>query len=145
MEDYWLGKKDDKDSVGDDLESLLVDQKFQLGRKIGSWKHAYFLPKLTEAELELVERKDENYMETFYHGQVAVVEEAKMKVSESDSKFVLGTSYRKTFTIENFGRAKPKIGMMYVRHETEAKHILRAGIRKTPFANPLFKVNKNKY
>ena len=112
-----MGKKDDKDSVGDDLESLFLNQKFP-GRKAGSWKHAYFLPKLTEAELELVERKDKNYMETFYHGQVADVEEAKMKLSESDSKFVLGTSYRKTFTIENFGIAKPKVGMMYVRHET---------------------------
>ena len=60
----------------------------------------YFLPKLTEEELKLVERRDTSYLETFGLSNPDV-DETEMMLSESDSKYVHGDSYRKTFVIEN--------------------------------------------
>ena len=93
---------DGKYSVNDDLESLFEDLRFgkQPDEKSVA---AYFLPKLTKEELELVERRDTSYFETFNNGLIfnPDVNEAEMKLSESNSKFVNGICYRKTFTIKN--------------------------------------------
>ena len=100
MEKYCKGEKKEKDSVNDDLESLFED--LRLGKEPDEkevW--TYFLPKLTEEEMELVETKDPNYLQTFSNGDYADVEEAEMKLSESDSKFVEGYARRTTYTIEN--------------------------------------------
>ena len=61
----------------------------------------YFLPQLTKKELDLVERKDEDFMKTFLVEMKADVDKAEMLLSESDSKFVDGWGERETFTIEN--------------------------------------------
>ena len=61
-----------KDSVNDDLETLF--ENIGLGREPNESIDTYFLPKLTEEELELV--------------------------SESDSKYNNGRSYLTTFVIE---------------------------------------------
>ena len=91
-----------KDSVNDDLESLFED--LRLGKHPAYEVDTYFLPKLTEEEMKLVEQKDTNYLQTFfeeYNGRNPDVPEAEMLLSESDSKFLKGWGYRRTFTIEN--------------------------------------------
>ena len=99
MENYCKGKEEKKLSVNDDLETLF--ENIQLGEKPDDDIWTYFLPKLTEHELELVERKDEDFMKTFYDEMDADVDKAEMAASESDSKYVHGWSRRETFTIEN--------------------------------------------
>ena len=99
MENYCKGKKFQKDSVNDDLEKLFED--IQLGKKPDDNLGIYYLPKLTKEELDLVERKDEDFMNTFGLGMNADVDKAEMMLSESDSKFVWGWGQRKTFTIKN--------------------------------------------
>ena len=59
MESYCKGKKSEKDSVNDDLESLF--ENIRLGKEPDDCVWTYFLPKLTEEELELVERRDTSY------------------------------------------------------------------------------------
>ena len=98
MENYCDGKED-KESVNNDLEKLFED--IQLGKQPNDFVDTYFLPKLTKEELELVERKDEDFMKTFYRKMDADVDKAKMMMSESDSKFIYCLGGRKTFTIEN--------------------------------------------
>ena len=51
--------------------------------------------------MKLVNGKDATYFETFRWSWNPDVEEAEMKLSESDSKFVQGEGWRRTFTIEN--------------------------------------------
>ena len=99
MIDFCKGKEDLKESVNDDLESFFED--IRLGKKPKGEVATYFLPKLTEDELDLVEEKDNGFMKTFWREMDADVDKAEMDASESDSKYVYGYSYRKTFTIEN--------------------------------------------
>ena len=63
--------------------------------------HTYFLPKLTDEELKLIEEKDPIFFRTFVYGYHADVDEAEMKLSESNSKFVRATGGRLTEIIEN--------------------------------------------
>ena len=86
----------EKLSVNDDLETLF--ENIQFGEEPDEKVHFYFLPKLTEDELQLVERKDENFMQTFNLFEGALDD---MGASESDSKYVYGFGYRETFTITN--------------------------------------------
>ena len=98
MEDYCKGEEAEKVSVNDDLESFFED--LRLGKEPPHQSvFTYFLPKLTEEEMELVERKDRSYFETFLYVEEADVKEAEMKLSESDLKFVQGFGCRRTFTI----------------------------------------------
>ena len=99
MEKFCKGKENVKISVNDDLETLL--EKIQLGEEPYDYADFYFLPKLTEHELELVERKDKDFMKTFGDGMNADVDKAEMAASESDSKYVYGFGTRRTFTIKN--------------------------------------------
>ena len=107
---YFKGKKYEKVSVNDDLESLFDD--LRIGKEMIDvrniiWKYDsfgtpfYFLPKLTTNELKLIERKDPILYETFQSSNPDV-DEAKMKLSDSESKFVRGSGYRKTFKITNY-------------------------------------------
>ena len=98
MESFCKGKEVQKESVNDDLE--ICFEHIRLGLQEYSSSDTYFLPKLTEEELLLVETRDENYMKSFHYCD-ADVEKAEMKLSKSDSKFVRGLCYRRTFTIEN--------------------------------------------
>ena len=107
MESYCLGKEDQKKSINDDLESFF--ENLQHGEPIPySVEHndLYFLPKLTREELKLVERKDSNYMKTFIHWDPDV-NEAEMKLSESNAKYLLAKSARKTIRIMNNKRRNP--------------------------------------
>ena len=98
MEKFLSGEENQKDSVNDDLESLFED--LRLGKEPDEHVMTYFLPKLTEEEMELVDKKDTIYLQTLWRSDPDV-EEAEMLLSESDSKFVQGKGIRKTFTIEN--------------------------------------------
>ena len=97
MESYCKGEKDEKDSVNDDLESFF--ESIRLGKEPNYEAFTYFLPKLTEEELKLVERRDTSYLETFTVSDPDV-EKSEMMLSESDSKYVRGESQRRTFVIE---------------------------------------------
>ena len=92
-----INKKAGK-SMNEDLESLYED--ICLGKKTNNWGVTYFLPKLTEDEMELVENKDRKYFATFSASLKADVEPYKMNASESDSKFVCAFCRRKTTTFE---------------------------------------------
>ena len=98
MESYCKGEKYEKDSVNDDLESLF--ENIRLGKEPNEYIQTNFLPKLTEEELELVERRDTSYLQTFFEPNPDV-DETEMMLSESDSKYVYSWSWRKTFSIEN--------------------------------------------
>ena len=104
MEHYCNGKEYEKDSVNDDLEKLFED--IQLGKKPDGYVPTYFLPKLTKEELDLVERKDEDFMQTFNWNMDADVNKAEMMLSESYSKYIRGFCTRNTLTIENLFAGK---------------------------------------
>ena len=99
MESYCKGDENEKDSVNDDLESLF--ENIRLGKEPNEDVTTYFLPKLTQKELALVERRDTRYLQTFREGNSADVDKTEMMLSESDSKYVRGFSWRSTFVIEN--------------------------------------------
>ena len=105
MENYCNEKEDAKKSVDDDLEKLFED--IQLGKKPDEQVWTYFLPKLTEEEMELVANEDKTYFneDTFYLKTFIWpnpdVDEDEMILSESDSKFVEGLGQRKTFTVDS--------------------------------------------
>jgi len=115
MENYCKGNDEEsKLSVNDDLESLFED--IRLGKEPDDGALTYFLPKLTKKELELVKIKDANYLKTFTYRIQHLnpdVNEAEMKLSVSDSKFVDGWCWRKTFTIENPSQNNPNLNFTY--------------------------------
>ena len=88
-----------KSSINDDLEKLF--ENIQLGEKPDEEAETYFLPRLTEHELELVEQKDEAFMKTLYVEMEAHAHGCEISAFKSDSKYVHGWGRRKTFTIEN--------------------------------------------
>ena len=101
MEDTCLGKNKvngnlRKESINDDIES--VYESLQLGEKPEPFAFTYCLPKLTQRELELIETKDEDYLQTFrfYNPDV---NEKEMKLSESKSKYIQVLCQRRTYTI----------------------------------------------
>ena len=100
MESYCKGEEIEQDSVNDDLESLF--ENIRLGKEPDEAVDTYFLPKLTEEELELVERKDASFLKTFIKSSNPDVNETDMMLSESDSKYIYHWSWRKTFVIKNF-------------------------------------------
>ena len=104
MLDYCNEKQDAKESINDELDSFFED--LRLGKEPEKFVNTYFLPQLTEKELELVEQKDENFMRTFINGQGADVKKHEMTASESDSKFVYTWGRRRTYTIENSQQQK---------------------------------------
>ena len=80
MDSYYKGKQPETDSVDDDIESFFGD--LRLGKEPNDRAVTYFLPKLTENELELVERNDPCYLRTFMvSGRTVGVEKAEMKLS----------------------------------------------------------------
>ena len=92
-----------EDSVNDDLESFIED--IRLGKELDAEVKTYFVPKLTEEEMELAGKKDKSYFETF-SSRDPDVEETEMMFSDSDSKFAKVFCDRTTFTIENSLRKK---------------------------------------
>ena len=82
-------------SIYDDLESFQNNLLFQ--EKINDENvNSLFMPKLTKDELKLVDKKDNDFMESFMSKFQADVNEAEMAASESDSKFLHGQCFRET-------------------------------------------------
>ena len=98
MESYCKREKMIKNSVNNDLESLFENIRF--GKEPHEDVMTCFLPKLTEKELEMVERRDTSYLQTFRWPNPDV-DETEMMLSDSDSKYLRGYSFRRTFVIEN--------------------------------------------
>ena len=133
MENYCNGKEDQKQSVNDDLETFSED--IRLGKELNEFIVTYFLPKLTSEELDLVERKDNDFMQTFTigmnanqefermltdsrltnnhgHSPTLKIQDQRMALaihqkSKTDSKFVKGYCWRETCTIKNSWSEKP--------------------------------------
>ena len=101
MKKFCQGEKLRKKSVNDDLDEVF--KKLQLGLEQSEDVWTYFLPKLTEEELKLAEKKDPNYLKSFSWPNPDV-DQSQMKLSESDSKFIQGFCWRKTFTIKIKGK-----------------------------------------
>ena len=97
MENYLFANDFVTDSVIDDLESMYED--IQRTEEPSAHAITYFLPKLTNEELELVERKDPCYSKTLQSGLEAFL-------SVSHLKFVRGICWRRTFRIENTSALK---------------------------------------
>ena len=107
------------DSVNDDLESFI--EGIQQGQALYYWYHhatsdqkppgtidglvtTYFLPKLTQEELKLVDKSNsEYYLENFVSFQTKE-DEAELKLSESKSRYAQCPCIRFTIILEN----KPK-------------------------------------
>ena len=98
MEKFWKGKEAVKESVNDDFDSFFED--LRLGKEPNEWANTYFLPKLTEEELELVESKAHDFMNTFKYKMAADVDNVEMQTSLSESKYVNGLSQRQTYMID---------------------------------------------
>ena len=75
-------------------------ERLRLGIELDREVDTYFLPKLTEEEMELVETKDSSYLQTFFLPNPDRTEN-EMNFSGADSKYVQGWCGRKTYTIEN--------------------------------------------
>ena len=91
-------------SVNEDLEAFFEDLQLRKDRSNYDVL-AYYLPRLTEDEMALVEAKDQNYFQNFSTGVLGDsknpdVAEHVMKMSESESKFALGKYNRKSIKIE---------------------------------------------
>ena len=82
------------ESINDELESFLEDLK--LNKQPIHTVRTYFLPSLTDEELELVEQKDSNYLDTFL---LSHRPDAEVLNSKSESKFVKAINYRETYLI----------------------------------------------
>ena len=104
---FCSGKEIEKLSINDDFESLLND--LRVGEEPDDeqiW--SYFLPKLTEEELDLVEKKDFNYMSNFdlwikcadkTRGEMKPLFELKSESKDWESKFAFVECERQTFMI----------------------------------------------
>ena len=79
-------------------------ENIRLGKEPDELVETYFLPKLTEEELKLVERRDRSYFQTFHSSSNPDVDETAMMLSQSDSKYVRGGSRRRTYVIENLSQ-----------------------------------------
>ena len=85
-------------SINDDLESFFnnLEDISSLEEIKKEAVESFFLPKLTEEKLELVERKDEEHMFTYLAGFDADVDTEEMKKSDSKDKYLHSWCERKT-------------------------------------------------
>ena len=98
MELFCKGKQVEEESIHYDLESYI--EAIKLGIEQADYVNTYFLPKLTQKELDLVAMKDPNYLKTFQASNPDVPE-AVMKLSESSSKYIYAYCWRRTIKIEH--------------------------------------------
>ena len=86
-------------SVNDDLDSFF--EGIAIGEELDDYIYTYFSPKLTKEQLELVARKNADFIDTFDFNMRADVTKSEMAASESTSKFVRCNGMRQTFIIKN--------------------------------------------
>ena len=98
VESYSNGENSTRQiSVNDDLERFFED--LQLGQNPSLSVQTYYLPKLTEDKMALVDSKDANFFSTLSNKVNPDVPKKEMDLSLSDSKFILGKCVRRTFRI----------------------------------------------
>ena len=93
--------KHTEQSIHDDLETFFENLQSQKEIK-DELVESFFLPKLTENELELVAEKNESHLCTYgdhYFGQNPDVDVVEMKKSDSKSKYVHGVCMRRTIKL----------------------------------------------
>ena len=95
------GDGHDEKSGDDDIEAFL--NNLQNGKACDERILSYFLPKLTNKEVKLIEVNDKMLLETFsshFRNDLNVdIDKAEMKKSESKSKFVRGCCLRETVSL----------------------------------------------
>ena len=88
-------------SINDDLESFF--NKLQAISSLkdikGEGVKSFFLPKISEDELKLIEQKNRDYMLTYYERFDADVEKEEMKKSDSADKYICSKCYRRTMIL----------------------------------------------
>ena len=92
-----LDWKQYKGSIHDDLETFF--NNLQDRKKIIEVVLSFFTPKLTEEELKLVEKRNEQHLSTYidyFDGNNPDVDVEEMKKSDSPSKFVKAACWRET-------------------------------------------------
>ena len=92
---YYVG------SINDDLEKFLINLQNQKEVK-DEFVKSFFLPKLTNEELKLVQERNEEHLKTYYYhrkGENPDVDDEEMKKSESKSKYVQGQCQRWTIAL----------------------------------------------
>ena len=102
---YW------EESIQDDLESFF--EKLKIGNEKREDVVTYFLPKLTNEELKLVELKDENHLQEYVWqiiGRTVDVDPEQMKKSESDSKYVRSKCVRYTYLLKTSKNRRRHVG-----------------------------------
>ena len=95
VESYSNGEQGIRRSFNDDLETLF--EELQLGKNPSRSTRTYYLPKLTQDELALVDSRDKKFFRTFDRMYPNVSKKEMETVS--DSEFILGVSQRRTFRI----------------------------------------------
>ena len=104
LEHRTMGCTNYEESVGDDLESFFNKQLAGRSSPFMNYEFeetwTYFIRELTQEELELVEKKDEDYFQNFKWSGNPDVDEAEMQLSNSTSKYVSAYCNRKTFQFE---------------------------------------------
>ena len=91
-----------KGSMNDDLESFF--ENLQLKKEVEqNWIRSFFLPKLTNDELKLVEEKNLEHLESygnFVNGENPDVDIEEMKKSNSKSKYIHCRYFRVTIPLK---------------------------------------------
>ena len=94
----------ENESVYNDLEMFF--NELRSGTVDNKCVDTYFFPRLTEKEMESIEKEDSRYLQNFYLSSIGKfihpdVGKDKMKESGSEYKFIRGFCERRTFTIKN--------------------------------------------
>ena len=93
--------KDYDVSINDDLETFFTNLQGQ--KKIeNEVVYSFFLPKLTEDELKLIEQRNEQHLSSYfdhYFQQNPDVDPEEMKKSDSRSKYLHGRCLRETINL----------------------------------------------
>ena len=102
VKSFCLGKRFETQSVNDDLDTLFEDlrlSKLSITKLLSPVKYytiqTYYLPMLTEKELEMAGRRNPNYLRSF-----AAMNPYGTVPSESDSRFVEAYNIRRTFLVK---------------------------------------------
>ena len=91
-------------SITDDLQSLFED--LRLGKRPTEEVNSYFFPKLTEAEIELVENYDSFHSECFSSFDPFKISENEQRAGMKN-EFVQGECVRVTFMINDSSFSRP--------------------------------------
>ena len=111
-DDEFVSKENE--SINDDLERFLHNLQSQEIADVGV--NCYFSPILSKAEMKLVEKRNDEFLETFWNhcmGTDPDVDLAEMELSESKSKYVHASFKRLTYTLTVEDQSQSKIRIVF--------------------------------